>query len=298
MRWSTKQPTPNFGDEFMPLANVKKFYKFWNDFQTWREFSQYDEYDTAEAQDRYERRYMENENKKKRKKYVKAESARILRLVENAYNNDPRIQKVLKEAEAAKQLLKDEARQRKIDATKAKTDIIEQKKLEKEAAEKAQLEESKSAAVTKKAFDLAYKKAWKDLLVICQETLGGTKFDRFWAEGKQRMLFQTKEKCDECAAQLHELKAREDLDKSGKVELFGLWVSCLGLSEAEKVAAKQALEEAKAKEVTVEDKNWSKEDIANLTKAMVKYPPGTSGRWKVIAEFCGVRNQKEVIKKA
>ena len=48
-RWSTKQPTPNFGNEHMPLPNVKKFYKFWDSFQTWREFSQYDEYDTAEA---------------------------------------------------------------------------------------------------------------------------------------------------------------------------------------------------------------------------------------------------------
>ena len=94
----------------MPLANVKKFYKFWDNFVTWREFSQYDEYDTIEAQDRYERRYMENENKKKRAKYVKAERARILRLVETAYNNDPRIQKELKEIEAAKQAQKDASR--------------------------------------------------------------------------------------------------------------------------------------------------------------------------------------------
>lgn len=58
-RWSKKQPTPNFGTIHMPLPNVKKFYKFWDDFNSWREFSQYDEFDTDEAQDRYERRYME-----------------------------------------------------------------------------------------------------------------------------------------------------------------------------------------------------------------------------------------------
>ena len=58
MRWSTKQPTPNFGCDATPLAKVKQFYKFWDDFKSWREFSQYNEYDTAEAQDRYEKRYM------------------------------------------------------------------------------------------------------------------------------------------------------------------------------------------------------------------------------------------------
>lgn len=48
----------------MPMANVKKFYKWWTDFQTWREFSQFDEYDTNEASDRYEKRYMQAENRR------------------------------------------------------------------------------------------------------------------------------------------------------------------------------------------------------------------------------------------
>ena len=72
-RWSMNKNTPNFGNEHMPIANVKKFYKFWDDFKSWREFSQYDEYDTDEAQDRYERRYMDAENKRHRKKYEKKE---------------------------------------------------------------------------------------------------------------------------------------------------------------------------------------------------------------------------------
>ena len=70
-------------------------------------------------------------------------------------------------------------------------------------------------------------------------------------------------------------------------------------SDAEKAAAKAVEEEKKSKQAAVvTDSNWSKEDIANLTKAIVKFPPGTSRRWGVIAEYCGMRNQKEVIKKA
>lgn len=63
-RWSINKNTPNFGNEHMPLANVKKFYKWWNDFKSWREFSQYHEYDVNEASCRDERRYMQQENKR------------------------------------------------------------------------------------------------------------------------------------------------------------------------------------------------------------------------------------------
>ena len=60
-----------------------------------------------------------------------------------------------------------------------------------------------------------------------------------------------------------------------------------------RIAAKAAEEEKQSKQAaSVEDSKWSKEDIANLTKAIVKFPPGTSRRWGVIAEFIGMRNQK------
>mmetsp|Transcript_41792 Transcript_41792/g.55083 ORF Transcript_41792/g.55083 Transcript_41792/m.55083 type:complete len:362 (+) Transcript_41792:301-1386(+) len=198
MRWSKKQPTPNFGNEHMPLANVKKFYKFWFEFDSWREFSQYDEYDTNEAQDRYERRYMEQENKRCRAKYVKAERARILRLVELANDNDPRIRKEREEIEAEKQRKKDEIRARKQAAAQAKTDALKKKEDEKAALARQKQEEAEAAAKAKKASDIAYKTGIKELIALCVETLVGTTFDRFWVEGKQRMLFQTLDKVQAC----------------------------------------------------------------------------------------------------
>lgn len=47
-----------------------------------------------------------------------------------------------------------------------------------------------------------------------------------------------------------------------------------------------------------EDSNWTKDDIALLTKAVVKFPPGTNQRWKTIADYMGGRSQKDIIKKA
>ena len=51
--WAKKKPVPNVGDDSTPMAEVKKFYKYWDNFESWREFSQYDEYDLNEAADRY-----------------------------------------------------------------------------------------------------------------------------------------------------------------------------------------------------------------------------------------------------
>jgi len=46
------------------------------------------------------------------------------------------------------------------------------------------------------------------------------------------------------------------------------------------------------KEVKVEEKkdDWTPEEVANLTKGIVRFPPGTTQRWKCIVEFVGSRN--------
>ena len=101
-RFAKKKPVPNLGDLNTPIEAVFKFYKYWDSFESWREFSQYDEYDPREAQDRYERRYMEKENKKLRDKYVKKERARLIKLAELSYKNDPRIKNYFLQEELEK----------------------------------------------------------------------------------------------------------------------------------------------------------------------------------------------------
>jgi len=70
-----------------------------------------------------------------------------------------------------------------------------------------------------------------------------------------------------------------------------------------KDAQKREVERLKEEELKQQElnplvgKNWSQEDIKQLTLGIVKFPAGTGDRWKVIAEFVG-KSQKEVISKA
>jgi len=73
--------------------------------------------------------------------------------------------------------------------------------------------------------------------------------------------------------------------------------------DPKKVAAKKeamAMAASKAEEEKKEEmnsKNWSQEEINELTKAIQKFPAGTGDRWKVISQEVG-KTQKEVITKA
>lgn len=60
--WSKRKPVPEIGNHATPNKKVKRFYRFWIDFETWRDFSCHDEHTLDDAGDRYEKRWMEKEN--------------------------------------------------------------------------------------------------------------------------------------------------------------------------------------------------------------------------------------------
>lgn len=165
--WAKKKPVPNLGDDSTPLAEVKKFYKYWDNFDSWREFSQYDEYDLNEAQDRYERRYMDNENRKLRAKHEKKERARLIKLAEMAYKNDPRIKKELEEAELERQRKKEEKKLYK----QQQAQFMEEKKREQEekkaAEQQAKIEAENKVKEEKRQTAINYKQKVKELIELC-----------------------------------------------------------------------------------------------------------------------------------
>merc|ERR1712200_11313 len=76
---------------------VDRFYSYWYDFDSWREYSYLDEEDKEKAGDKWERRENDKINKAQRKEKKAEETKRIRKLVDNAYNSDPRIARFRKE---------------------------------------------------------------------------------------------------------------------------------------------------------------------------------------------------------
>lgn len=291
--WSKKKPCPNFGDASTPINEVKAFYKFWDNFQSWREFSQYDEYDVNEAQDRYEKRYMEAENRRARKEHVMAERKRLIKLTETAYNADPRIQNELRQIEEEKQRKKQEKWEYKQREKQAGIELERKLAEEKMAAEKAEQERVKAEEEAKKERARVFKAKVKDLIELCQAKLPGTRYDKFWVQTIIKK-YNTTEKL----SQVYDLMSATDTDD---LQSFEAAFNNLNASEseaAERARLEAQLQEEEAKRANEFDGDWTKEEVSLLTKGIVKFPPGTVNRWKMIAEFVGTKTQKEAIKKA
>lgn len=90
-RFSEIQPVPLLGGPDSDFSEVDKFYDFWFGFKSWRDFSAECEHKPELAENRDDRRWMEKENQKVTNTLVKAEVARVRRLVDRAFRADPRV---------------------------------------------------------------------------------------------------------------------------------------------------------------------------------------------------------------
>ena len=125
---------------------------------------------------------MENENKKIKAKHFKKERARIIKLTEMAYKNDPRIKRQRDQEEADKLKKKQDARDRKDKQSQEIVDreqaIIDAK--QREADEKA--EQEKKAKEERGRQVILRKEAIKNLSALCEERAAGTRYDRYWVQ--------------------------------------------------------------------------------------------------------------------
>lgn len=309
-RWSVKRVGAKMGTMESTRNEVDKFYKFWYDFDSWREYSYLDEEDKEKGSDREERRWIEKNNKIQRADKKKDEMKRIRRLVDNAYNSDPRIAKFKdqdrQEKAAKKQAKQDAARLRKEAEEKERRDAEEKARIEQEEKEKAEKEKKEKEKIEREALKKAMKNERKQLRTLCKDNEYFTED----ADEKVQNLTDLDRlceilSCEELKALNISLKGQNKID-CGKI--FTKAVQDLNdrLEQEQNELLERSSKGSSGTDKASASRPWSNDELALLIKAVNLFPAGTVNRWEVVAQFINqhtkspeiVRAAKETLGKA
>jgi len=299
-RWSTISPVPVLGDMKSTREHVDNFYSFWYDFESWREYSYLDEEDKEKAGDKWERREIDKMNKAQRKERKAEEVKRIRKLVDNAYNSDPRIIKFReeeKQEKAAKKKAKaDQAKARKEEEERIRKEQEETERKEREAKE----EEEKLKADKLKKEKEAQKKALKIERKKFRTLAKDNNMFAIEEDDKVTHLAEVEKMCElYTTEQLKDLVERLTNSKSSARDIF--------IKEMETLNSK--LDDDRKAEAEMTNKNegplkgragveWGTEELQLLIKAVNLFPAGTNQRWEVCAEFINQHSKAEVVRGA
>ncbi|XP_050352618.1 dnaJ homolog subfamily C member 2 [Nymphalis io] len=305
-RWSERRNAPLLGDENSSREFVEKFYSFWYEFDSWREFSYLDEEEKEKGSDREERRWIEKQNKAARAKLKKEEMARIRSLVDLAYANDPRIQR-FKQEDKDKKLAAKRARQDAIQAKKAEEErIMKEAQIAKQKAEEAERARLDAARAERELIKKNLRKERKTFRDLC-------KANNYYAENDDESVSHMA--AVEKICEMLKIVELQDLTKDLEVTGREAFLNAVKESEDKLEAERRALFETKKAEEQKIKKNaalkapleWSVDSTQLLIKAVNLFPAGTNQRWDVVANFLNQHgtftddrrfNAKEVLNKA
>lgn len=304
-RWAVKTPVPLLGSEESSREEVDRFYSYWYDFDSWREYSYLDEEDKEKAGDKWERREIDKINKAQRKEKKADETKRIRKLVDNAYNSDPRIVR-FREEEKNEKIAKKKA---KADQAKARRDEEERLKKEQENAERKAKEAQEEQEKARKASEKKEKDEQKKLLKNERKKLRIIAKDNnyFCSNDDEKVsnLAEVEKMCEiYTIEQLKDLVKRLEGSSDDKKTVFSKEMDRLN-NRMEEERSEQAQMTNKSTE-TGKSKagvEWDTDELQLLIKSINLFPAGTVNRWEVCAEFINQhssnqRTAKEVIAKA
>jgi DnaJ family protein C protein 2 len=283
-RWSEKSHVPKLGGPDSSREEVEKFYSFWYDFKSWREYSYEDEEDKEKCQDRDERRYVDKLNKAERLRKKKEEMSRIRSLVDLAYSNDPRIAKI-KQEEKERKLAAKRAKQTAAQAKKEEEErILREAQLLKEQAEAAERARIEAKRQEREVQKRALKKERKMLRDLC-------KANNYYADNSEENLVNMTGLESMC--EMFSLTELEELNKNlsnnGKLAFAKALKDVKQRIEKEKQevfeAAKQKCPDNNKEAIVKAIPDWNEENIQLLVKAVNLFPAGTNQRWEVVANF-------------
>lgn len=279
-RWSEKKPVPLLGGPDTSRENVEKFYSFWYNFESWREFSYLDEEEKEKGQDREERRWIEKQNKVARAKRKKEEMQRIRSLVDAAYNADPRIIK-----------FKQEEKDRKLAAKRAKQSAAQARKEEEErlqkeaklAQEKAEAEERAKQEARKQEKD-NQKKALKRERKIFRDSCKANNYYCVNEDEHLTHMTAIEKMCE--ILKLEELeKLNNDMKDNGRKSFIEAMNEVDRQLEEERIAHLESQKKADKTKTYKVAAEWTEDHLQLLIKAVNLFPAGTNQRWEVVANF-------------
>jgi len=284
-RWSNKTPVPLLGDIDSSREYVDDFYNFWFDFDSWREYSYLDEEDKEKASDKWERKEMERINKAQRLEKKKEEGKRMKKLVDNAFNSDPRIAKFRKadldEKAAKKKARADAIQAKKDEEERIKREAEEKIKREEEEKEKAEKEKKAAAKLEKEAAKKIKSSERKKLRTLSKEA------NMFALDEDERLanLLDIEKMCETYTTEQlidlnNQLANSEDQRETFLTELEAMCKR--NNTEMRKFVSKKDPTVAKVKASSIE---WSADELQLLIKAVKTFPAGTKQRWEVVTEY-------------
>jgi len=304
-RWSVKTPVPLLGSEESSRQDVDNFYSFWYSFDTWREFSYLDEEDKEKAGDKWERREIDKINKAQRKEKKADETKRIRKLVDNAYNSDPRIIR-FREEEKMEKLAKKKA---KADQVKARKEEEERVKKEQEDKERKEREAQEELDRAKKEKEKKEKDEFKKLLKNERKKFRTIARDNnyFTTEEDEKVtnMGEVEKICEVYTVDQLKALVLQLGEKPDEVnDIFSAVVKTFNekLEEERLEAAQMTNKSSESGKKTV-GSEWETEELQLLIKSVNLFPAGTVNRWEVCAEFINQhsnnqRTAKEVLAKA
>ena len=266
--WSKKKPVPKIGDMKTPIEKVKKFYRFWRNFESWRDFSVEGEFNIEDADSRFEKRQMLKENKKMKASLIRKEKIRIDELTSIAYKCDPRIkieeENLRKMREKEKMEIKMKKQKEKEEEEKKRKEFQEKYEYEKKIEKEKKIQEKKN--LIESYFNFAV-----DLNIKLDDE------DKFQLNLNSNL--------DNLKSLINKIKNIEN-QKEKKNEFINL---------SKNYFAMKIKSEIQENNNNNNNNIWTKEEMFLLQKGVKKFPAGTKNRWEKIKEIVKTKSTDEII---
>ncbi|KAI8605541.1 hypothetical protein EDD21DRAFT_440233 [Dissophora ornata] len=325
-----KKDIPSVGTMESTKEQVEAFYGFWYGFESWRTFEYMDKEEGDGPENRDDKRYLEKKNKAERAKLKKEDASRLRKLVDTAFQLDPRMAAFKEQEKEAKEAKKKE---RQDQALKVKQDaareaaLAKELKEEQESEERIKKEEERKEKETKKKAIRKEKKTVKTLIKdanygylkgthIPPATLEiylselETMLDKLSLEDLERIgadLSKPKKTNEEkqriLSAEAQKL-VRDGLANPENLTQFGTDAVERTTKRTPDAKPSSSSPSSSTTASNKPTKEWSVEEVALLIKAANKFPGGVSDRWETIAAYVALhtglpqRDPEDVIKKS